>query len=466
MPIDYVIVSLYFGAVLANGLFMSRKVHCLADYATGGRSYSAFGVFATLSASFIGGGFTMGLAAKVFSFGLIYVIALWGFSVKEILIAQYIAPRMARFREAISVGDIMGMLYGKNVKVFTGVASVLVCAGIAGAQFAGLGYVLNILMGIPQWIGIILGATLVITYSSLGGIKSVVANDVLHFCVLIIALPLVFIFGLFEIGGISELPNVLKWNPIEIPLLTIIGLFLNFFFGETLVPPYVQRLLIGKTVKETAKGTLWSGLLSLPFFLMIGLIGLIALQKNPELNPNLALPYVINTFLPIGIKGLVISGMVAIVMSSADSFLNAAGIAATHDVIKPLRNKLLSSKEELILSRLTTFIVGICGVTFALSTESIIDILLEAYNFWTPFILVPLIGGILGFGASSRVFWISSFVGMSSIIITRIYVGGLVGISHFDAAIIGIITNFLTFTVLRRIPWLQIRSILEEAKES
>lgn len=142
--------------------------------------------------------------------------------------------------------------------------------------------------------------------------------------------------------------------------------------------------------------------------------------------------------------------MVAVVMSSADSFLNAAGIAATHDVFKPLRGKACSSKEELILSRLTTLIVGVCGIAFALSTESVIDILLETYNFWTPFILVPLVGGILGFTASPRVFWISSFVGMSSVIIARIYAGGLVGTGHFDAAIIGITTNLLTFILLRK----------------
>src|SRR3990167_7764932 len=107
----------------------------------------------------------------------------------------------------------MGMLYGKNVKVFTGVASVLVCAGIAGAQFAGLGYVLNVLMGVPQWVGALIGAILVSTYSSLGGMKSVVANDILHFCILIIALPIVLIFGLFEIGGVSALPSLSDWNP-------------------------------------------------------------------------------------------------------------------------------------------------------------------------------------------------------------------------------------------------------------
>lgn len=88
MGIDYIILFLYLAAILGNGLRMSRKVRSLADYATGGKSYTAAAVFATLSAAFIGGGFTIGLAEKVFSLGLIYVIVLWGFSCKEVLIAN------------------------------------------------------------------------------------------------------------------------------------------------------------------------------------------------------------------------------------------------------------------------------------------------------------------------------------------------------------------------------------------
>ena len=99
------------------------------------------------------------MAEKVYSLGLVYVIALWGFSIKEVLIANYIVPKMTRFKNAISVGDIMGRLYGHNARILSGIASVLVCAGIAGAQFAACGYMFNILLGIPQSWSIAIGAS-------------------------------------------------------------------------------------------------------------------------------------------------------------------------------------------------------------------------------------------------------------------------------------------------------------------
>ena len=442
--LDYLVICLYFCTVIGVGLWASRSVKTLDDYATGNRSYTSIFIFATLSSSFIGGGFTSGLAEKVYRMGIFYVVGLWGFSVKEILIAKYVAPKMAAFRDAISVGDIMGRLYGENARVLTGIASVLVCAGISGAQFGAFGYMMNMLLGIPQVWGIFIGASIVILYSSLGGMKAVVANDTLHFTVLIIALPLVFLLGLNQAGGMEAILSVPNFDAMgrDIPWFSLAGLFLSFFFGETLVPPYVQRLLIGKDIKSTVQGTFWSGLLSFPFFFMVGLIGLISHKLSPDLNPNMALPYVIQTVMPVGLKGLAIAGMIAVIMSSADSFLNAAGIAASHDVIKPLMGITEKSK-ELAISRITTLSVGIIGALFAASTESVLDILLYAYNFWTPFILVPLVAGILGYQRSAQTFWVSSVVSILAVLIANNIRS--IGASTFDGTLIGIFVNSLIF---------------------
>lgn len=450
MLLDQAIVFGYFALILVVGIWTGRKVKNMDDFSTGNRSYGAAFIFATLSASFIGGGFTNGLAEKVFTMGLVYVIALWGFSFKEILVATLIVPRMEPFKNAISVGDIMGQLYGRKAQILTGIASGLVCAGIAGAQFAAFGYVLNVLTGIETTLGIMLGTIIVIIYAAFGGMKSVVANDVIHFCVLIIALPLVLALGIDRVGGIAYIVSTVPTDHItalgSLSFVTVAGLFFNFFLGETLVPPYVQRLLIGKNFKETAKGTLWSGLLSIPFFLLVGVIGLIALVLNPALNPNLALPYVINTVMPEGLKGLAIAGMMAVVMSSADSFLNAAAISITHDVIKPMQKNHFSPRTELIWSRAITVVVGIIGIIFALKTQSALDILLVAYNFWTPFILVPLIAGIFKIKAPPQAFWFGCVAGIGATCIWMMTMGE----STFNGAIIGIAVNMLVFVGVKK----------------
>ena len=114
--VDLFILVLYIIAIISIGWIAAKKVKTLDDFATGGRHYTTFFITATLASSFIGGGFTTGLAEKVYSLGLIYIIALWGFSLKEILVAKYIAPKMINFPSAHSVGDIIGKIH-RAVKI-------------------------------------------------------------------------------------------------------------------------------------------------------------------------------------------------------------------------------------------------------------------------------------------------------------------------------------------------------------
>lgn len=456
--LDIIILFAYLCVVIWNGIRASRHVNKIEDFATGGKSYSSLIVFATLSASFIGGGFTSGLAEKTFTFGLIYVAGLWGFSLKELLIAKFIAPQMTRFRAAHSVGDIMGQLYGERAKIFTGFASFLVCSGIIGAQFTALGYMANILLGIDFVTSTIIGAFIIMAYTGLGGMRAVVSNDTLHFCVLMIALPLVLIFGISHLGGLGTFTQSIQANfAVNISWPTIFLVFLSFFFGETLVPPYVQRLLIGKDIQSTVKGNWWSGLLSIPFFLMIGCIGTVALTLKPGLNPNLALPFVVLQTMPIGLKGLAIAGMIAVIMSSADSFLNAASVAVSHDILHPLFGIKIEN-HKLIISRITTYIIALAGLVFSLQLESSLDILLQSYVFWTPIVIIPFVAGVLKIQRPASTFWLSAFVGVLTVAGLQLLRTG--HNEFFEVSVWGVVANMIVFFALKKplkLPFVTVR---------
>ncbi|MEM7025698.1 MAG: sodium:solute symporter family protein, partial [Pseudomonadota bacterium] len=356
----------------------------------------------TMSASFIGGGFSIGNAEKVFLFGIANIVGLWGFSLKEILVARYIAPRMDRFRHAISIGDILATDYGNTGRVVAGVFALMLCAGIVGAQVGAIGVVFNVFLGLDLTLGIVIGCSIVILYTTFGGMRAVVVTDLLQFAALAIGMPLVLFFGIVHVGGIDALVAAVPQDRLEIPgahytWIGLIALFLTFFLGETLVPPYLQRLLIGKNADQTARGTLYAGLFSIPFFAISGLIGLVALAMDPALASNLGLPHVVASVLPPVLKGVVIAGMIAVVMSSADSFLNSAGIAFVNDLVRPLwRSR--KAQNNLLMARAATLTVGLLSVLFAVTIESLLDILIFAYTYWAPVVLVPLIATILGFG--------------------------------------------------------------------
>ncbi|MCK4812620.1 MAG: sodium:solute symporter family protein [Candidatus Marinimicrobia bacterium] len=444
---DNIIVISYLLIILVVGLLAGRKVKNLSQFSVAGRSFGSFIIFATLSASFIGGGFSMGNAEKVFLFGIVNIFALWGFSLKEILVAKFIAPHMDNYKTAISVGDIMEKHYGKISKVITGIFSVIVCAGILGAQIGSIGYIFNVFLNIPQIYGILIGCGIVFLYSTVGGMRSVVYTDIIQFIVLAIGIPLTLVFGIMKIGGISEIQAAIPASHFAFPggyktITVFVSLFLTFLLGETLVPPYVQRLFLSKDKSHTRKGTLWSGIFSIPFFAITGLIGLIALALNPGLDPNLAMPYVIKEVLPIGVCGVVVAGIISIVMSSADSFLNAASVSFIHDIITPLRKSKMTVKAEMLSVRVINILVGSISVIFAIKIKSILDILIYAYNFWSPIILVPLVSAILGLKVKFSHFIAGAVAGVTGVIIWNIIMKNPFGI---DGLIIGIASNAIVF---------------------
>ncbi|MHC4727238.1 MAG: sodium:solute symporter family protein [Planctomycetota bacterium] len=425
----------------------------LQEFSVSHRSYTSFVIFATLSASFIGGGFSIGNAEKVFRLGVANIIALWGFSLKEILVAKFIAPKMDNFPNVISAGDIMEQGYGKPAKVVTGFFSVFLCAGIVGAQVGAMGLIFKEFVGIePIW-GILIGCGIVIAYSTIGGMRAVVLTDVIQFCVLAIGLPAALIFGIIKLGGFSAIREAVPAGHFSVPANTMtigafLSLFLTFLLGETLVPPYVQRLFIGKNSAHTARGTMLSGIFSIPFFVITGAIGLLALALDSTINPNQAMPYVIRTVLPVGVRGIVIAGVISIVMSSADSFLNGAATSCINDIVKPLLKTPLPERQELLLAKLTNCFVGIFAVVFAIKISSILDILIYAYNFWAPVILVPLAAVFLGVRVTKAGFFSGTIAGAAGMLIWKYKLESPMGISEL---VIGVFCNLIVFMLANKI---------------
>ena len=453
MILDYAIITVYLLAILLVGLWSGKGMKTLADFSVSNRSYGSMVIFATLSASFIGGGFSIGNAEKVFRFGIVNIVVLWGFSLKEILVARFIAPRTGNFSGVISVGDLMDRGYGKFGRIVSGFFSVFLCAGIVGAQVGAMGIIFNVFLDIqPIW-GILIGCGIVITYSTIGGMRAVVLTDVVQFCVLAIGLPAALVFGIVKLGGFSAIKAAAPAGHFSIPaegmtICAFLSLFLTFLLGETLVPPYVQRLFMAKDAGHTARGTMLSGIFSIPFFAITGAIGLVALTLDPELDPNMAMPYVVSTVLPIGIRGIVIAGIISIVMSSADSFLNGAATCCINDVVKPLRRNPMSERSELLLAKLTNCLVGILAVVFAIKIPSILDILIYAYNFWAPIIVVPLAAVLLGIRVTRAGFLAGTLAGAVGTLAWNYLLKTPAGI---EGLAIGVFCNLFSFVLVNKL---------------
>lgn len=200
---------------------------------------------------------------------------------------------------------------------------------------------------------------------------------------------------------------------------------------------------MAKTAEHTKRATFMSGLISIPFFLMVGAIGLVALVMDPHLSANSPLPYVAMTVLPVGLRGFVIAGILSVIMSSAAGFLNSGAVAVVNDIVKQVKRDPASEKQLLWWARLSTLAIGIVAVGFALAITNVLDILLYAYNFWSPIIIVPLVAVIFNLPVRFKHFAVGAVAGiLCNLIWTNVFnmPGGVSGV------LVGVAANFIAFS--------------------
>ncbi|MDO4562835.1 MAG: sodium:solute symporter family protein [Clostridia bacterium] len=456
MPLsDWVIIALYLLCVIAVGLAVSGKVRTAKDFAVSTSTYGAFVLFATLSAAFIGGGFSMGNASKVAQYGVGNIVALFGFSVSIVIVACALVPKTVNFSTCTSTGEIMRYVYGTRAQAVTGMFSFLLCAGVLGAQASAMGYMFNVFLGIDKNSGIVIGCIAVMLCSAFGGMRAVVATDVIQFIVLAVGTPMLLYFVYDAAGGSAEIMQNL---PGELFCVTngyniggFVSLFLTFALGEALVPPYLQRLLMGKDVKTTKKATLMSAFLSVPYFTITGLVGLFALSYFSKMgnisDTNSIMQAAIKAVMPSGLRGLVVASMFAVVITTADSFLNSASVSLVTDTITPIFGERRNPAAQLFLMRVAGVFTGIMAIVTAIKIPNVLDVLTFAYGFWSPMILVPLAGAILTGRGSEKQFFASIFSGAMTALIWKIGLGNPFDI---DGSIIGFFSNAAVYMYMQK----------------
>ena len=145
----------------------------------------------TYLATEIGGGSILGDVKEVFAHGIIMTATLSGLMITYLVRAMIFAPKMAYFQDAITMGDLMGELYGKLAGMITGMLSLCYALAVVGLQLTAMAIIFDSLLGInPSW-GMLVTSLILAAYSAYGGIKAVVATDLLQFLVLIIIFPLI-----------------------------------------------------------------------------------------------------------------------------------------------------------------------------------------------------------------------------------------------------------------------------------
>ncbi len=425
MTIDIAIVVFFMLLILSAGIFKGRKVSSMREFAIGDRNFSTTTLVATIVATCVTGGDFDIVIKESYEHGLYFIIsALVGILVSLYLTGAYFAPRMKEFLGDLSIAESMGKMYGNKVKFITVIAGCVGTIGIIAAQFTVAGKLLEYSMGVPNIYSIFIGALIVTLYSAFGGIKSVTITDVIQFFTFGAVMPTLafFIFGTFDgtdqiIDVVSKNENfnfnkILDFNSDK--LVYFIFLFL-FMAIPDFDPAIFQRISMAKNVFQARKAYVIASYIHTFLGLTIAWIGILALTAYPNINPSEIAQRILIDYSYVGLKGLTIAGILAMMMSTADTFINSTTILITNDLTKAVGIKL---KDELKASRYTAFIIGFFAFLLALYSSSLLDLVIKTKSFYLPIVSVPFIFSVLGFRSSTK----SVLIGMAGgLIVTAIF---------------------------------------------
>ena len=364
--LDWAIIALYFvltfGVAIWATISERKSSGTTQDYFLAGRNAGWFLVGGSLFASNIGSEHLVGLAGTGAASGL----AVAQFEILASLILLVLGWLFVPFyisSGVFTMPEFLERRYSAGARWYLAVISIIayVLTKISVTIAAG-GIVFEALMGIDFWTGALVVVVITGIYTIFGGLRAVLYTDLMQMFVLVGGAVAVTLIGLNELGGWSEMtrtagPGFMDlWKPMSDPNFPWTGIL----FGAPILGVWywctdqfiVQRTLAAHNEDHARRGTIFAGYLKLlPLFIFV-LPGIVAysLSQRGDLalaHPDQALPALVGSLLPAGLRGLVVAGLMAALMSSLSSVFNSTSTLVTIDVYKKLRP--VSSERQLVL---------------------------------------------------------------------------------------------------------------------
>jgi len=395
--LDLAVIAIYFG-LIGIFAFYTRRTKSFAEFSVARHSIPATMIFASMCASYIGPGFAVGMTSKGYVSGYLFYFMAMAFVVQTILVGIFIAPRLSsRFRDCHTIGDVMARCYGPVAHLLAGIVSVGLCIGFCAIMAKIGGSMLHAITGwdLMLCIALITGATAL--YTMTGGIRASIATDALQFGLFSIIIPVLLLMAVFKSPDAGEVWLRAKALTQQgfggMSMIQIAAVLLSFLLGETLIPPYANRALAAKGESESRRGFIFAGGFGVIWLAIVITLGVFGHQFVPAgTAPDNVFLAMGGALLPSGAFGFLLAAMIAIVMSSQDSVINAGAVSVVRDVIG--FKKEMPDRSSLLTGRASTLIIAVLAAVVARYSPGIIEGLLILYSIWAPALLLPLLFGL------------------------------------------------------------------------
>lgn len=434
---DWVVIGVFSLALVGIVIYvLSKKQTSSGDYFLAGRDATWIAIGASIFASNIGSEHLIGLAGAGASSGM--AMAHWEIQGWMILVLGWVFVPFYSRSMVLTMPEFLERRYNKQSRTILSIISLIsyVLTKVAVTVYAG-GLVFQQVFGIKEFWGIdffwvaAIGLVLITAlYTIIGGMKSVLYTSVLQTPILLLGSLIILVLGLRELGGWDQMMEIVRAKPVNAYGDTMANLmrsnsdadfpWLGVLIGSSIIGFWywctdqyiVQRVLSGKNERQARRGTIFGAYLKLTpvfIFLIPGMIAYALHVKtgsflpelaNGDVNSDAAFPTLVAKLLPAGLKGLVVAGILAALMSSLASLFNSSAMLFTIDFYKRFKPE-APEKQLLHVGRIATFVIVVLGILWIPVMKSVGSVL-YAYLQDVQSVLAPGIAAAFLLGIISK----------------------------------------------------------------
>src|SRR4051794_15779345 len=382
--LDYAILGIYFLVVLGIGAVARLSIKTDLDFFLSGRSLPAWITGLAFVAANLGALEILGMAANGAQYGVATVHFYWIGAVPAMVFLGLVMMPFYYGAKVRSVPEYLRLRFGNFAHAWNAGSFAIATILIAGVNLFALALVINLMLGWSIGISIVVAAAIVLVYITLGGLTSAIYNEVLQFFIIVASLLPLVIVALHDMGGVSGLKHRVEstklgaaglhaWeglgighvtNPIGGDWLAMVlglGFVLSFGYWTTNFAE-VQRALSAKNLSAARRTPLIGAYpkIFIPALTIIpGLVALVTIKglggSDPNLQYNAAIPLLVGKYLPEGMLGIAVTGLLAAFMAGVAANVTAFNTVFTYDLWQSYVVKGRDPQYYLRVGRVATF---------------------------------------------------------------------------------------------------------------
>lgn len=377
-------------------IYSARRSKTNTDFILGGKKISGISLALSERATGESAWLLLGLTGLAYSEGMAAIWVAAGCVAGILFLWIFLAEPLQKLTEktgALTVPALFSETYkgtSRSFGVLTSIIIILFFILYIAAQFSGAGKIFNDTFHIDPFWGMVIGSVLVTIYTMLGGFITVVATDAFQAILMVFTCVVLPIIALFIAATLNiDIANTIIHANYTVPLNQAAGKLtgglliingLSWAFGYTGQPQLLVRMMAMRNQAETRQSrwvaVLWT-LLSYGGAFMIGIIGyeLVKAGALGEMTAQIAadsekiMPAMVVTLVNPILAGILLSGAVSAMMSTASSQLIVVSTASTEDLYQQVSKKKISEKKMLLLNKLLILVVGLIGFLLAITME-------------------------------------------------------------------------------------------------